>query len=128
MADSQPLELILARNLISTIALAALLVDSDGALVFFNETAGELVGRQFEEVGRLSADEWTSQVGPFDELGKLLPRDGLPMTQALREGLPAHGNFRVRLARGHVNVEVSGLPLQGVDGLKGAIMVFWEAS
>src|SRR5919106_3000815 len=33
----QPLELILARNLISIISIAALLTDSDGRIVFFNE-------------------------------------------------------------------------------------------
>lgn len=124
----QPLELIIARNLISTISLAALLVDVDGALVFFNEQAGAMVGRRFEEVGRLAAHEWTSDIGPFDELGKVIPARELPMTRALREGLPAHGSFRVRLADGELTeVEASGLPLEGVDGLKGAIVVFWQA-
>ena len=44
-------------------------------LVFFNDAAGELIGRRFEEVGRLERDEWSSEFGPFDEFGKLMPTD-----------------------------------------------------
>ena len=32
-----PLELILARNLVSILSLAAFVVDTDGEIVFFNE-------------------------------------------------------------------------------------------
>lgn len=127
MAEQQPLELILARNLISTIGLAAFLVDSHGTLVFFNTAAGSLIGRHFEEVGRVPAAVWMEEVGPFDELGKLIKADSLPMTTALREGLPANGRFRVRLEGGVTEVEASGLPLAGRQGVQGAIIVFWKA-
>lgn len=124
----QPLELILARNLIATISLAAFLIDPHGELVFFNECAGEQIGRRFEEVGRLNVEEWSSRVGPFDELGKLLPAGDLPIAEALRHGLPATGHFRARLAGELKEIEATGLPLVGVGGLKGAIIVFWESS
>src|SRR5947209_5448140 len=127
MALQQPLELILARNLISTIALAAFLVDSDGTLVFFNTAAGALIGRHFEEVGRVGPDVWMEEVGPFDEIGKLIKVDSLPMTSALREGLPANGRFRVKLDSGMTEIEASGLPLAGRQGVQGAIIVFWKA-
>src|SRR4051795_8119101 len=91
----QPIELILARNLVSAITLAAFLVDPEGKLVFFNDAAGELVGRRFEEVGRLRQEEWASEFGPFDEFGKMLPTDSLPLTISLRDGLPAHDRFRM---------------------------------
>jgi PAS domain-containing protein len=113
---------------VSAIELAAFLIDPDGILVFFNESAGELIGHRFEEVGRLEPSEWNSRFGPFDEFGQLLPQDSLPLTAALRDGLPANGRFRVR-GRGDkiVQVEVSALPLVEVDGFKGAIVVFWPA-
>ena len=38
----QPLELILARNLVSIVSLAALLVDVEGRIVFFNDAAAEI--------------------------------------------------------------------------------------
>jgi PAS domain-containing protein len=124
---SQPLELILARNLVSAITLAAFLVDPDGRLVFFNDAAGELVGKRFEEVGRLRQEEWASEFGPFDEFGKLVPTDSMPLTVALRQGLPAHDRFRISGSDDElIDVDVSALPLGSADGFKGAIIVFWR--
>jgi PAS domain-containing protein len=124
---SQPLELILARNLIDGITLAAFIVDPDGMLVFFNDAAGELIGRRFEEVGRLRREEWSSEFGPFDEFGKLVPTDSLPVTAALRQGLPAHDRFRISNNDDElIEVDVSALPLGSADGFKGAIIVFWR--
>ena len=124
---TQPLELILARNLISGIMLAAFLVDPDGVLVFFNDAAGELVGRRFEEVGRLRQEDWASEFGPFDEFGKMLPTEDLPLTVAIRDGLPAHDRFHMSTRDEQlVEVDVSALPLSTADGFKGAIVVFWR--
>jgi PAS domain-containing protein len=124
---AQPLELILARNLVSAITLAAFLVDPDGKLVFFNDAAGKLVGRRFEEVGRLRQEDWASEFGPFDEFGKMLPTEELPLTLALRDGLPAHDRFHMSVGDQElVEVDVSGLPLSTADGFKGAIVVFWR--
>jgi PAS domain-containing protein len=124
---AQPVELILARNLVSSITLAAFIVDPEGKLVFFNDAAGELVGRRFEEVGRLRQEDWASEFGPFDEFGKMLPTDGLPLTAALRHGLPAHDRFHMSSRDEElVEVDVSALPLGTADGFKGAIVVFWR--
>lgn len=124
---TQPLELILARNLVSAITLAAFLVDPDGRLVFFNDAAGELVGKRFEEVGRLRQEDWASEFGPFDEFGKMLPTEDLPLTVALRDGLPAHDRFRMNVRDEElIEVDVSALPLATADGFKGAIVVFWR--
>jgi PAS domain-containing protein len=124
---TQPLELILARNLISAITLAAFLVDPDGKLVFFNDAAGELVGKRFEEVGRLRREDWASEFGPFDEFGKMLPTENLPVTLALREGLPAHDRVHLSTRSEQlVEVDVSALPLTTADGFQGAIVVFWR--
>jgi PAS domain-containing protein len=129
MAPQQPVELIVARNLIAMIALAAFLIDDEGTLVFFNTAAEALTGRRFEDVGRLPPGDWMDDVGPFDELGKLIPIDSLPMTRALREGLPANGRFRARLGGDELTeVEMSGLPLVGKQGFHGAIIVFWRAT
>jgi PAS domain-containing protein len=125
---SQPVELILARNLIAAVELAAFIVDPDGVVVFFNGAAGELIGQRFEEVGRLDREEWNSQFGPFDEFGQLVPTDSLPLTVALREGLPANGRFNVRVRDEElIKVEVSALPLVTAQGFQGAVIVFWRA-
>jgi PAS domain-containing protein len=124
----QAVELMLARNLVSAVELAAFIVDPDGVVVFFNDSAGELIGHRFEEVGPLERQEWNSRFGPFDEFGQLMPTDSLPLTVALREGLPANGRFQVR-AEGDVliDVEVSALPLVTAQGFQGAMVVFWRA-
>ena len=44
----KPIELILARQLATTLAMATFLVDPDGTLVFYNEPAERLLGLRFE--------------------------------------------------------------------------------
>ena len=125
---TQSVELILARNLISAVQLAAFIIDPDGVVVFFNDSAGELIGRRFEEVGPLHREEWNSQFGPFDEFGQLTPTDSLPLSVALRDGLPANGRYQVRLRDQElVEVEVAALPLVTAHGFQGAMVIFWRA-
>src|SRR3954465_7870162 len=125
---SQPLELILARNLIDGISLAAFLIDPDGTLVFFNNAAGELIGRRFEEGGQLRREEWNSEFGPFDEFGKLVPTDSMPLTVALRQGLPANDRVHIRVRDEElIEVDVSALPLTTAEGFQGAIVAFWRS-
>lgn len=122
----QPLLLIQARNLITGLALPAFLTGSDGRLLFFNDAAADLLGRRFEEVGRLPQEEWAREVGPFDEDGRPLAADSLPLAQALRDGLPAQGRFHVRLVNSELReVEVSAVPLVEPDYVEGALIVFW---
>ena len=126
-AQPQPLLLVQARNLITNLALPAVLTDPEGRLLFFNEAAAALLGRSFEEVGRLSRAQWAREVGPFDEQGRpLATADSLPLARALRGGRPAHGRFRARLGEGAVReVELSALPLIAPDHFEGALVVFW---
>jgi PAS domain S-box-containing protein len=122
----KPLELILARNLMSSLTTPAFLVDEDGELVFFNEAAGLLLGKRFEEVGKMSAEEWGTAFGPFDQKGKAIPFDELPLTIALRNGRPAHSNFTIRsLDGGEHEIEVSAMPIVAVGGSRGAMAIFW---
>jgi PAS domain-containing protein len=125
LPDEQPLELILARNLISIISIAALLVDSDGRIVFFNEAAAEIIGAPFEEIGVLQQDQWSARYGPFGADGKPLPPDELPVATAVRESRPAYGHFSVRAESGMLEIETGALPLSGPAGYHGAIVVFW---
>lgn len=122
----QPLLLIQARNLITDLALPALLTDEEGRLLFYNEAAGALLGRRFEEVGPLNRDEWAHEYGPFDAEGRAIAADSLPLGKALRGGRPAQGSFMVRLGeRGLQEVEVSALPLVDIDRYDGSLILFW---
>ena len=121
----QPLELILARNLVSLISLATVLIDVEGAIVFFNDAAAEFFGGLFEETGAIPLARWRAEVGPFDEAGRHLPTGELPVTRAFRDGRPGFGRFHIRGGSGLVEVEVVALPLVGSVGLHGAMVMFW---
>jgi PAS domain-containing protein len=125
---ARPLQLILARNLLASLSTPAFLVDADGNLLFFNEAAGALLGRRYEETGQMTAPEWTSTFGPFDADGDPIPYEQVPLTAALRGNRPSHGGFRIRSAGGVEHaIEASALPLVGDQSFHGAIVVFWPA-
>jgi PAS domain-containing protein len=122
----KPLELILARNLLTSISTPAFLVDEGGSLLFYNEAAGALLGIPFEEAGRMEAHEWGTRFGPFGSDGKRIPFEELPLTIALREGRPSHASFRIRSAQGDEHdIEVSALPITAEEGPSGAMAIFW---
>ena len=127
MAAQKPLELILARNLLTSISTPAFLVDQNAALVFYNEAAGALLGRSFEDVGRMSPEEWTATYGPFDANGDPLELDELPTTRAVRDGRPAHAVFTIRSANGDKrDIESSAFPIvASEEGSSGAMIFFW---
>ena len=127
MDVGRPLELILARNLVSIISLPAVLVDADGRIVFYNDAAAQLVGAPFEEIGSMTRDEWNARYGPVDEHGDALAVDELPLAVAVREGRPAYERLRVRAERGLLEVEAGALPLLGPAGYRGAMVFFWVA-
>ena len=124
----RPLELILARNLMSALSTPAFLVDEGGLLVFYNEAAGLLLGKRFEELGTVGPQEWGSLFGPFDESGAPIPYDDLPIVKAVRAGRPAHAEMTVRSTDGsNHDVEVSAFPILTAHGSQGAIAVFWPS-
>jgi PAS domain-containing protein len=124
----RPLELILARNLLSTLSTAAFLVNQPGDVVFYNEAAGVLLGRRFEEKGTMSAQDWVEAFGPIDDQGNPIPIEKQPLTAALRANRPAHARHRIRSLGGAEHaVEVSGVPVIGADGFMGAMVFFWLA-
>jgi PAS domain-containing protein len=123
--DERPLELILARNLVSIISLAAVLVDVEGALVYYNDAAAEIIGTRFEERGLIPRAEWSAEMGPVDEEGRPLSFDDLPLTMALRDGRPGYGQFFIRAEGGLLEIVVGALPLVGPTGNHGALVVFW---
>jgi PAS domain-containing protein len=127
--DQKPLELILARNFLTSLSTPAFLVDESGALLFYNEAAGALLGISFEESGRMPADEWGRAHGPFGDDGKQLPLEELPTTKALRDGRPAHARFTIRSVKGEDHeIESSALPIVAEGGQEGAMIFFWTTA
>ena len=122
----KPIELILARNLMSSLSTPAFLVDQGGMLIFYNEAAGTLLGKRFEEIGTVGPAEWGAIFGPFDDAGNPLPYDELPLVVSVRKGRPAHSVMRIRSADGaNHRIEASAFPILTAHGSRGAIAVFW---
>jgi len=116
-ADTQqPLDLILARNLMSVLETPSFLVDDGGVIVFFNEAAGTMLGKRFEETGRMPRGQW-NEIGPVDASGELIDSAELPLSIALRD---------VRTDQeGVVEVETSAVPLVSGGDFHGALVLFW---
>jgi PAS domain-containing protein len=126
MSAQKPLELILARNLLSSISTPAFLVGEQGKLLFYNDAAAALLGRRFEETGTMTATEWTREFGPFGEDELPIPYEQIPATVALRQNRPFHGNFRISGADGnHQDIAASAIPIVGAGGASGGIVIFW---
>src|SRR5207244_97868 len=80
-------------------------------LVFYNEAAGALLGRRYEEIGKVGPDEWGAVFGPFDDEGAPLAYDELPLVVSVRKGRPAHARMKIRSADGSPHeIEVAALP------------------
>jgi PAS domain-containing protein len=113
----------------SALSTPAFLVDEGGLLIFYNEAAGMLLGRRFEEVGTVGPDEWGAMFGPFDGDGEPIPYDDLPLVVAVRNGRPAHADFEIRSTDGTLHtVEASAFPILTPHGTRGAIAVFWPCA
>jgi PAS domain-containing protein len=123
-SQQQPLELILARNLVQNISTPALIADAEGALVFYNEAAGQIIGRRFEEAGRLSQDQWRAELSPPD--GKDTAENADTLSQALTGNAAGHGRFYIRAYDDReVEVEASAIPLTRDADAYGTLVAFW---
>ena len=122
----KPIELILARNFLTSLSTPAFLVDVSGALIFYNEAAGAMLGISFEESARTPAEAWSQAIGPFDADGRPLPIEELHTTRALRRGRPAHGTFTMRSVKGDAfEIESTALPIVAEGGQEGAMIFVW---
>jgi PAS domain-containing protein len=110
----------------ASLSTPAFLVDEAGELIFYNEAAGGLLGKHFEEVGKMGPEEWGKAFGPLDSQGQPIPFDELPLTIALRRGRPAHSIFQIRSLDGTDHeIEVSAMPIVSTGGARGAMAIFW---
>lgn len=124
------LVLILARDLADKLASAVFVVDEEGELVYYNEAAGEILGKSFAELGSLPMDEWVNAFRPRDTDGRELPREEVPIVIALRERRPVHRQVQIESMDGEVrDISATALPLFARrQDFVGACAIFWEES
>jgi PAS domain-containing protein len=126
-----PIELILFRQVASYLAMPMLLVDAAGDLVFFNEPAGELLGRRFDDTGEVPMAEWVRWFRPADDVeGHAITPYAVSVLIALRTQQAAHDRVRITEPNGAPGMlETTAFPLQGQGGrMLGAVALFWPAA
>jgi PAS domain-containing protein len=128
--EQRPVEMILARRLMSNLATPACLVDVGGTLVFFNDAAGRVLGVRYEEAGPMTAQEWGTCFTPTAADGEPVALDELPLAVALNEERPTYRRLHLRAANGRKHaLEVSAFPIVGSGGgVRGAMAIFWEST
>lgn len=122
--------LILARELASNIATAMFLVDPQGTLVFYNETAERILGSSYAETGAVAADQWGAAWEPTDEDGRPLGLSELPLMIALEQRRPAHRDLVISAHDGRRRpISVTAFPLFArEEEFIGAVAIFWQAA
>ena len=124
------IEMILARQLASYLAVPIFIVDSQGTLLYYNESAELILGRRFEETGEMPAAEWSTRFTPTDENGDPVSPDALPLMIAFTQHRPAHRRAWIRGLDGVSRyIEIVAFPLTGQVGRQlGAVAMFWEVA
>lgn len=124
----RPIEIILARQLASYLAVPILIVDRDQNLLFFNESAEDILGRRFDETGEIGQGEWNDLLRPADANGKPIPRDDQVLVRAIQRNQPSHRRSWLTGLDGVARVvEGLGFPLETAEGgVLGGMVTFWE--
>jgi len=129
MSAPKPIQLILARQLASSLAVPILLVDTEGTLVYYNEPAEAILDQRFEETGEMRVDAWSKIFAVEDEFRMPIAQADRPTMLALSERRPFSRTVWMRCGHRewwHVNITAFPLIGEGSQFL-GAQMIFWEA-
>ena len=125
-----PIQLILMRQLAGYLSVPVFLVNPHGNLLFYNEPAEIILGRRFDETGKMSAEEWSAAFMPLDEASQPLAPQDLPLRITLAQERPTYRRLLLRGLDGVLrHVEVAAIPIAGLQGdFLGAVAFFWEIS
>ena len=128
MPTSKPIQLILARQLASSMATAIMLFDADGNLVFYNEPAEPILNSRFDETGEISVDDVLRVVSAADEDRRLLSREARPGWVARLERRPITRTIWMSCnGGGWRHLQATAVPILGEQGeLHGVMQFFWE--
>ncbi len=128
MPSPKPIQLILARQLASCLAMPILILDTEGTLVYYNEPAEVILDQRYDETGEIPADEWSARFAVEDEDRNPVAQEDRPTMLALSERQPISRTVWMRCGNRewrHVNITAFPLIGEGAQFL-GAQMIFWE--
>ena len=121
-------EVILMKQVASSLAVPVFLVDPQGTLIFYNEPAEVLLGLRYDETGDMPLTEWGTVFVPTDEDGVVLEPEDRPLAVALTQRRPANGRFSIIAMDGkRHDLAVTAFPLVVQNQRElGAVALFWE--
>ena len=111
----------------TNLALPIVVLDPDGAIVFYNEAAEAILGDTFESAGEVSSEAWAAAFSP--EPGRRLA-DPQARAAGGRRAVERRPTTWICVTRDRWNrrkVAVTAFPLVGREGeLFGAFTIFWH--
>jgi PAS domain-containing protein len=129
MERKQPdLVLIVARSFATKLATPTLITDARGDLVFFNDAAGELIGRSYLDIGQLPVSGWQELFEPRTLNEEPLKVEQTPSGIAVLERRAVHDSFAFRGLDGREHkITVTAFPLfSHPHEVVGVMSIFWE--
>jgi PAS domain-containing protein len=126
--SAKPIQIILARQLASSLAMPILIVDIAGTLIYYNEPAEVILDLRFDESGEMTAEEWPRRFALADEERKPIATEDRPLTMAITDKKPISRVVWMRCGhREWLHVHITAFPLIGeAKQFLGAMMIFWE--
>jgi len=128
MPASKPIQLILARQLASSMATAIMLFDAQGNLVFYNEPAESIINTRFDETGEINVGEVLRVVTATDENRRLLSPEERPGWVARLECRPITRTVWMSCNDGPwLRLQATAVPIIGEQGeVHGVMQFFWQ--
>ena len=128
MPASKPIQLILARQLASSMATAIMLFDAKGNLVFYNEPAEPILNTRYDETGEIDVDEVLNVVTAADENRRPLSPEERPGWVARLERRPITRTLWMSCNGGAWRrLQATAVPIIAEHGeLHGVMQFFWE--
>ena len=126
--SQKDIEQILARQLAENLAIPIFIVDPSGDMLFYNEPAGGILGRQYHEIESMTSSEWSTVFEPKDQEGRPSKPEELPLMIAMNQQYPERKRLWIRgLDKVLREIDVITLPILAHEQrYLGAAAVFWE--
>ena len=124
---AKSLPLILARELAANLATPMFLIDARGMLVFYNDAAAVLLGKDFGELGEIPAEQFGAALHMTTPTGDRIRISESPAGVAHFERRPAHATVIATAYDGSRRTyEATAYPLFANEGeMHGVLNVFW---
>ncbi len=123
---SQDIEFILARQLGEYLSTPLALIDHDGKMIYYNESAEHILGKKFNESGEIESREWDDRFYANEEKNQNIKILDLPFIQVLSVRHIMQGEYWMRnFEEINQKVLIVSVPLVGLAQRElGALIYF----